>query len=368
MTEVNRVLFSINHPAQVHLFKHAIEDLEERGCEVLVASREKEMTTDLLDAYDIDHECLTVEGDSILGVIGEFSRREIHLYRLARRFDPDVIVSRLAPPAVHVSRLLGCRSLVYQDTVYHSRLLETVYHGVTLPCIDDICTPPGFDMRVPFGEQHTVDFQELTYLHPDRFDPNPRYLREHGIDPESPYFVLRLAGWDAYHDIGEGGMSPELRDDLLDTLTDHGDVYITSETPLPSEYEQYRLPVPAHHVHDLLYYADLYLGDSRTMPTEAALLGTPAIMVNSLVGEYEMHNFVELEEKYGLLFSYADARPALTRAEQIARGDVDGEWERQRNALVADKGDVTAHMVGLILDREVTAPSEESEPRQKVRA
>lgn len=343
-----RVLFSVNHPAQVHLFKNAIWELEAKGYETLVASREKEMTGVLLDNYGIDHFELTAEGDGIAGVAAELGCREVNLWRLARHFDPDVIVARLSPPAVHVSAALGCRNLIYMDTVLRPRCVRLLYHGLSLPFVNDMCAPPGFNFRLPRGTQHTVGFQELAYLHPKRFEPDAGSLRQHGVDPNRSYTVVRLAGWDAYHDIGNRGLSSSDKDRLVELLRDHGDVYITSEATLPPEYEQHRLTVPPQRIHDLLYFADLYVGDSQTMPTEAALLGTPAIRVNSVVGDDDMHNFVELEERYGLLFSYSDGVQAIQRAADILDDPDAAQWERNRERLIADQKDVTAEMVSLI--------------------
>src|SRR6056297_2847304 len=107
-----RVLFDINHPAQVHLFRHAITELEEQGHETVVTSREKELTTDLLDAYGIDHRPLSAAGDGTASLVTELATREWRLLGVARSFDPDVIVSRLSPAAAHVSTVIGCPNLV----------------------------------------------------------------------------------------------------------------------------------------------------------------------------------------------------------------------------------------------------------------
>jgi len=353
---VQRVLFSINHPAQVHLFKHAIWELESRGIDTLVASREKEMTIELLEECDIDHHPLTAAGDGIISLGTELAKREVRLYRLANHFDPDVMVSRLALPAVHVSNVVGCRNIVYTDTVLRPWSVRTVYHGTTLPFSDDVCAPPGFDLQFSCDRRHDIGFQELTYLHPDRFEPDAEKLHRHGIDPDAPYFVLRFSGWDAYHDVGNRGLSGASRWDIVDFLADRGNVHITSEQELPSKYEQFRLTIPPHCIHDLLHCADLYLGDSQTMPTEAALLGTPAIRVNSVAGDDDMHNFEELTE-HGLLFSFADEDAALDCVKDIVTSDTAGEWKRKQAALIDQKRDVTAHMVDLILNRDTDTHS-----------
>ncbi|WP_191965921.1 MULTISPECIES: hypothetical protein [Haloferax] len=344
-----RVLFDINHPAQVHLFKNAIRELKERGHTVHVTSREKEMTTTLLDEYGIDHTPLSSEWNRFgpASLVGEWGIREVRMLQYARRFDPDVIVSRLNPSVVHVSTLLGCRNLIYQDTKLKPETLERVYHAVTCPFVDKICVPPDFSIPVPEEKQVSVGFQELSYLHPNWFTPDPESLREYGVDPENPYFVLRFAGWQAFHDVGNTGLSVEGKRELVSYLAEHGDVYITSEAPLPPEFEQYKLTVPPHMIHDLLYYATLYVGDSETMPTEAALLGTPAIRVNSMVGKGDISNFLTLED-YGLMFSFADEDSVFEKVEELLTESNASDWEEKRDTLLSEQGDVTASMLELV--------------------
>ncbi|MHB9285886.1 DUF354 domain-containing protein [Halobacteriales archaeon Cl-PHB] len=360
-----KVLFDVNHPAQVHLFHHAIDYLESEGHETLVTSRDKEMTLDLLDAYDIDHRPLTDAADGLLGMLIEWTVREVRLFRVARRFDPDVVVSRPNPAAAHVATLVGARTLFMKDTVLPEPM-RTLIHRSTFPFVDDVCSPPGFDLGVDPACHHTLGFQELAYLHPDWFSPDPEALADHGVAVDEPYFVLRFAGWGAYHDVGNGGLTPDGKARLVSFLADHGAVYITSETELPPQFEDYRLTVPAHRIHDLLAGADLYVGDSQTMPTEAALLGTPAVRVNTVVDDQTMNNFVELEEQYGLLFSYADEDAAVAKIRDLV-ADEATDWSARREALLADKPDVTNAMLDLILDERVERTGTESDrpPKQR---
>jgi len=72
--------------------------------------------------------------------------------------------------------------------------------------------------------------------------------------------------------------------------------------------------LPVEAIHDLLAFADCYVGDSQTMATEAAVLGTPAVRTSAFVGDDDMSNFRELETEYGLLQSFADEDAAIDRA------------------------------------------------------
>ena len=54
-------------------------------------------------------------------------------------------------------------------------------------------------------------------------------------------------------------------------------------------------------MHDLLYYATMYIGEGATMASEAAILGTPSIYINTLRLSYTD----EEEAKYDLLYNYS---------------------------------------------------------------
>jgi len=338
------VLFDVGHPAHVHLFRNAIEELRRRGHRTFVASREKDVTTHLLDAYGIAYRSLSRMGDGPVDLVVEWTGRELRMLSLARSFDPDVLVSVLSPPAVHVSKLLGRRSVVFTDSEA-SHLSERI----TIPFADVVCTPSGFGRDLGFHHRRYDGYHELAYLHPARFEPDPAVLRRHGVSPNSSYAVLRFISWGALHDVGQSGFSHAAKRRLIDRLERHGEVYITSESPLPPAFEPYRLPVPPEAVHHLLAYADLYVGDSQTMATEAALLGTPAVRSNSFAGEDDMSNFRELEEEYGLLRSVADETGAVQVAtELMADADAKTRWHRRRNRLLEEKIDVTAYIVDVI--------------------
>jgi predicted glycosyltransferase len=352
-----RALFDLNHPAHVHLFRYVIDALEADGHDVVVTSREKDVTTDLLDAYGIEHRLLSERNSGLPSLLKEWAVRELRMLGVVRETNPDVIVGRLNPWAVHAGAVTRTPTVAVMDTKIRSPLLGRAYNAVTYPFVDTLCAPPDFDVSYNLEHYH-LDYQELAYLHPDRFDPEPDLLAEHGIDAEQSYFVVRLSGLDAYHDTGYSGLSPAVRRELLAELDAHGEVYVSSPKELPPYLEEYRLSVPPHLAHQVLYHADLFVGDSGTMSTEAALLGTPAVRINSMVGIDEETVFQELEAEYGLLDSVADDREGLAVVrERLA--DLDStDYGVRREAVVADRTDVTARLVEVITQ---TATGERSE-------
>jgi predicted glycosyltransferase len=343
-----RVLFDINHPAHVHLFKNVIWKLKARGHEIAVTSRKKEITTTLLDEYNIDHTVLSFVGDSLFGLATEFLRKEIKLYQVAKKFQPDIYLG-CNPAIAHVSAVLGGTCLMFHDSE-PTPVREMLFR----PFADLILTPEGFENDLGKKQLRYPGYHELAYLHPNRFEFDKENLVNYGINPEERYFVLRFIAWGAHHDAGESGLSHETKHKLVSELSEHGTVYITSEDKLPSKFEEYRLPVPPHLMHDLLSGANMYIGDSQTMATEAAVLGTPAIRCNSFAGDNDMSNFNELESNYGLLYSTPHESIALKYVKELlTTSNLQDEWQQRRSKLLEDKSDVTEVIMSAIQEEVV---------------
>ncbi|WP_254270972.1 DUF354 domain-containing protein [Haloarcula marina] len=331
------VHFEVGHPAHVHLFKHAIWELQDRGHETFVTAREKEVTTDLLDAYDIDYKVLSRQADSTPKLILEWAVRELKLIRAIRQFDSDVVVSHLSPVAAQAAKLTGTPSVTFTDDEVETRTLAKL----TVPFTSRICTPACFELDYNGKHRRYDGYHELAYLHPDRFEPDPEPLREAGVTVDEPYYVLRFVSWAAHHDVGQSGFSNAAKQELVEYLSERGQVYITSESPLPAAFEEYRLPVPPETIHDLLYYADGYVGDSQTMAIEAGVLGTPAVRSNSFVGDDDLSTFRELEE-WGLVYNIRDENEAVEKVKSLVESpETAAEWDYRRERLLEERVDVT---------------------------
>lgn len=341
-----RVFVTIQHPAHVHFFRNAIAELEADGHDVQVFAREKEMAVELLRRYDISHEVLagTASGLSELARIQAIY--EARLLRRAIQLKPDVIMAIGGVAAAHVAKVTGARSAIFYDTE-HAKLIQ----NLAFPFADAIYTPDCYTQNAGSKQVRYPGYHELAYLHPDRFTPDPEVVEDLGLDPEETFTVLRLVEWGASHDVGQGGFD-DVRD-VVERLEDAGsEVLITSERSLPSSLEPRRATVPPHRMHDLLAFADLFVGEGATMAAESAVLGTPAIYVNTLTMGYTD----ELDERYELLFNYQQedrhAR-ALEKAVSILEGDTD--WQERRERLLDDKVDTTDVILRAIMGRSQNA-------------
>lgn len=336
-----RYIFELNHPKHYYQFKYVMRILQERGHDCIVLARDKDVLLKVLKEENVPYEVFGEHKKKMLAkVLGTFSIIP-HYMRIVKRFQPDVIVSKASLYGCYCAKRYGCKSVIFPD----SEVVKlTNKHVVPLATL--VVTPETFGLD--YGDKHRriKGLFEDCYLAPSVFTPDSQVVEQYGL--EKPYAVFRFVGWYANHDVDNNGFTLEEKKRLVDAVKPYMRVYLSSEKELPSDLEQYRLPTPASMIHSVLSEADLYLGDSQTMATEAALLGTPAIRSNSFVGPNDMTNFKVLENTYGLLRNIKEYREVLSVVTDFAQNSRKEEWRAKRNAYYESVGDSNEAIVGLL--------------------
>ena len=192
-------------------------------------------------------------------------------------------------------------------------------------------------------------YHELAYLHPNRFTPDPAVWVTLGLEAGTPYFILRFNSFEAHHDQGEQGMSYGQKMELIDKLSNKGKLFISTESKMDAALEIYHLKCSPEQMHSVLAFATLYVGESQTMTSEAAVLGTPALKCNTFAGRLSIPN--ELENKYGLCYSFLpnDFDNMMAKIDELlAIPNLKSEWQLRREQMLQDKIDVTAFLVWFV--------------------
>jgi predicted glycosyltransferase len=95
-----------------------------------------------------------------------------------------------------------------------------------------------------------------------------------------------------------------------------------------------------------LFYAAGFAGDSQTMTTEAALLGTPSFKCNTFARKLSIPN--EIEDQYQLCQSFQpDAFEAFFESIQLTFADITAAkklWSIRREKLLAEKIDLSLYL------------------------
>lgn len=334
-----RILVDISHPAHAHFFHHAIRLWGEQGHAVQIVSRDKDITFDLLNEFGLAHTRIGRARKGILGLGIELVERAWGIQQVVRRFRPDVATAIAGTFLVY-----GCLPGRVPVVVWYDTEHATLSNRITYPLARAVITPRAYQR--PAGRHHVRynGYQELAYTHPDYFTPDPAALEPEGLQPGEPFTIVRLVNWGASHDVGDSGVQ-NLRD-VIDALSAYGRVVLSSEIALPPDLEDLKLRGPRQNMLHLQAFAQLFFGESATMASECAMLGTPAIFLSTSRRGY----IDEQQSRYEMVYSFNNPatgqQAALDKAAELLTDPTTPErWQAKRQRMLADLIDVTGYIV-----------------------
>lgn len=333
-----KILFDIGHPAHVHLFKNLAWKLTGNGHRVHFTLREKEHERDLLTAYGFESTSFGRKYHSIAGKIAGMIKFDLLETIAAIRFRPDMLISHGSIYAAHAAAVLRIPHIALEDTGNWEQI------RLYLPFTRAVISPDVLGEDLGKKQISYPGYHELAYLHPNYFTPDPQVFQHLGINPGTPYAILRFIGWNATHDIGKKGLSLEMKRQLIRYLDTKMKVFISSELNDVGEFAGYRIKLPPEKMHDALAFASLYIGEGTTMAAEAGILGTPAFYVSNVRGQ----NCEDLE-KYGLVYTFTELEPLTRKIDEVLSDpDLKSTWLTRRNRMLLDKIDLTAMLAWFV--------------------
>lgn len=343
-----RILFFIVHPAKFRMFRDTINTLKRKGHTVDWVIVTKDTLEDFTKDEGWEYTNIFPEGRRIKGipillatVINMFRTLfRLFKYTWGKKYDLYVSSDILS----FVGWIKRVPTLIFQDEDYD--LVKE--YGVIWLFATKVVSPEVCDLG-PFNYKKLgyKGSHKWAYCNPKYFKPDISKVKSFNPKMEK-YFFLRLVSMTASHDRGKKGLTDDNVEKLLSILTKHGKVYIASERELKPEWEKYRLDLkPVDHLH-AMYYAQMYIGDSQSMVSEAGLLGTPAIRFNEFKGRVP---YLREEEGYGLLYSFdtTEFDKMITKIEEILKiTDVKAEWKKRVQNYAKDHIDTTQFYIDLI--------------------
>jgi uncharacterized protein len=333
---MQRILIETGHPGQVHQFRYAAQLLQQKGHRVLFATKRKDLCVHLLDAYHLPYVIVGTSGKKMVSKILRLFQTYLRFFIILMKFRPTLVFSRFTPECCHLTWLLRIPHVGFTDSE-HIRLMD----AVTVPF-----TPIKFTAHSYWKHLGKNHFRyngniELFYLHPHHFTPDPSINQFMGIEPGEPYAILRFISWNAYHDLGQSGLSLPDKREIIDILQKKMRVFISSEDDLPEEFRMFRISFPPERMHDALAFAKIYIGEGATMASEAAILGVPSIYINSLTA-----GSIEDAADAGLLYSFRNRDGLISKLKELLNDTVINEKHQlMRDRYLADKCDITGFVV-----------------------
>ncbi len=334
-----KLIIDIGHPAHVHLFKNLAWKLIERGDKVLFTCRDREHVVHLLRTYGFVYENFGKHYKSLKGKIFGLAKNELQMLSTAIRFKPDMFISHGSTIAAHASFVVRKPHIALEDTFN----MEQV--RLSMPFTDVVLTGDYEHPLLGRKEIRYPGYHELAYLHPNVFTPDETVLDGLGVDKSEKYAIVRFVAWAATHDVGHKGMSYDNKKRLVDSLSKHAKVLISSEGELPPDLKKYQIEIKPEDMHNVMAFAHLFVGESATMASECACLGVPAIYIDNVGRGYTDHQ----QERYGLVFNYNESehgqQQAILKAAELADRNHDDEtYKVKRRLLLNDMIDVSQFM------------------------
>jgi predicted glycosyltransferase len=338
-----KILIDIGHPAHVHLLKNFYFRLKDRH-KIYFSVRDIKVAKDLLNFYEIPYIDLGAKKNSLIGKALTVLKQDLKLLKfvLLKRIDLGISSGIVLS---HLSKITPMKSIVLDDDDDISEPLVVKYGH---PFTDYVLTPTPIIRKTKNAIYHNST-HELAYLHPDVFSPDRSILEKIGLSEENPFFILRFVAFKGHHDGGHYGISFNQKLEIVNYLKQFGKVLITSEKNIEPELEEYRIPIKPEEIHSLMSYAKLFIGDSQTMISEAAILGVPSLKCNTFAGALSIPN--ELEKKYELCYSYHpdNFEQFFNHIKEIVKNNNSKqEWQVKRERFLSEKINLTDFLINFV--------------------
>jgi uncharacterized protein len=338
-----KYLIEIPHPHFVHFFKNIIKMLGEEN--VYISCQDSGIISELLNENHFIYHIVGKKYRTITGkAIGQL-KYLLHYMKAISKHRIRVVFG-LSPSMGLAAKLTRRKMIVFDDDDSAVQPLSKLF---TIPFANLIVTPKCLEFE-KYGKKHRVyrGYQELAYLSPDYFTPDPSVIHQYGLR-EKTYFILRFNDFLAHHDLGHKGIPEKIKYELVNVLKNHGQIYITSESPLSADFSQYQLKVKPNDIHHILAFARMYIGDSQTMASEAAVLGTPSIRCNTF--KNKIAYLTELEQVYGLTYAFlpSESDEMMNKISSIIENpDNEKEWVAKKNHMLSQCEDVNKFILSLL--------------------
>ena len=340
------ILIDIGHPAHVHYYRNLAKELETKGHKVVWTVKEIAVAKRLLDFYGFVYTVFPPKKDGLIGKVLRQIQYDALLWKICRREKIDIAIGTSVSIA-HVSRISKVKSIVFDDDDDNVQPLVTRFVN---PYADVLLSPEALrGKRKRTDTLYYPGFHELAYLHPKRFIPDPEVLREAGLKVGERFFIMRFNVFKAHHDVGIQGLTLTQKLKLVEMLKSHGKIFITTERNIEPELMEYRLPVAPEKIHSLMAFSSIFLGDSQTMTSEAAVLGIPSLRCNTFAGRIAY--LEEEEHRYGLTYAFLPSdfdKMLIKLNELLSTPKLQEIWQQKRQKMLDEKIDVTAFWVWFI--------------------
>jgi predicted glycosyltransferase len=271
----------VNSP-QVLTLGPVMTELERRGHDLIITTRDFAQTVQLADRAGLSHTPLGKHGGANRAKAVQVNiERAIALVRFVREQRADLALSHNSYSQAVAARLVGIPFVTMMD-YEHQRVNHLAFRLARRVLVPQVF--PESALRACGAVRKTVRYPGLKEeLYLGQFEPDPGFVQASGLPVDRPLVVLRPPGY--WADYYRGGAN--LFSAVIGRVLAHPDAYIVflprirDQSALVRDVPPDKLLVAANAVDgpNLLFHSDVVVSAGGTMNREAAILGTPAYTV-----------------------------------------------------------------------------------------
>lgn len=342
-----KILVYLGHPAHFYNYKNAIANWKNKGHEVFILIKKKDVLEDLLKASGLPYHNILIEGraDTKLAMFIGMIKRALRLISFCLKHRPDILTGTSVENSF-VGKLLRIPVVNINED---DAAVVPLYAKLSYPLATAILTPQVCD-NGKWNKKSTKypSYHELAYLHPNHFKADTAVVDKY-FPHDEPYFLMRFAKLTAHHDSGIKGITAEIAERIISILKPYGKIYITSERKLEPQFEKYRIPINPIDMHHVMAYAQIYMGDSQTMAAEAGVLGIPFVRFNDFVGRIGYLRDLEdvYELGYGVKTNEVERLYAVI-TELVSMSNRTEVYQARRQKMLSEKIDLAEYLTDYI--------------------
>jgi uncharacterized protein len=274
-------------PKHALFFEPLYQNLRREGHELLITTRTYREAEQALRLKRLPFTVVGRHGGGTrYGKLLASAERVVELAEVIEKWGPDSAVSFSSPEAARVAFGLGVGHVSANDSPHSWRVAR-----LSIPLSSYVCSPWIIPKRVwlDFGARHDGVYRykaldAAAWL--KRHKPDPRVLRELGLDKDRPIIVFRTEESFATYLEGQASDKAPVIGPIIDQILR---LKLRAQLVVSTRYGE-QAPTLGRQFGDkirvldriidttsLLSYSTMFIGSGGTMTVEAALLGKPAV-------------------------------------------------------------------------------------------
>jgi uncharacterized protein len=337
------VLIDIGHPAHVHIFRNLSKLLVDNNYKTIFTVRIKDNVKELLDYYGIEYVSYGRENIGLFQKIFNWIMKLSKLAKIIKKNNPIISISNSSFYLAQISRFNKVYNITLEDTGNIDQVM------LYKPFANLILSPSLLNKNLGVKQIKYPGIDELAYLHPKYFTPASSVLTRLNIIQGEIYTIIRFVSHHSSHELYHNdSISDNDKIRIVEQIAKYSKVFISSEIPLPNELVKYKYPLGPETIHDAISFASLVFGESSTMSSEAAILGTPFIFLYPKSIDYTN----AFQDQYQLGYNFTGKSFSLDRAIENAVEILDTNnksiYQQRARKFISESIDVTAFLFWLI--------------------